>query len=62
MWALFTFIIGLTVEMLQLNNIPVFGNTYDPLDIVMYGIGILLGVLLDFTIIDKFEKRNFNDD
>ena len=60
--ALFTFIIGLTVEMLQLNDIDVFGNTYDPLDIVMYGIGILLGILLDFTIIDNFEKRNFNDD
>ena len=60
--ALFTFIIGLTAEMLQLYDIPVFGNTYDPLDIVMYGIGILLGVLLDFTIIDNFEKRNFNDD
>ncbi len=60
--ALFTFIIGLTAEMLQLNDIPVFGTTYDPLDIVMYGIGILLGILLDFTIIDNFEKRNFNDD
>ena len=48
--------------MLQLNDIPVFGSTYDPLDIVMYGIGILLGILLDFTIIDNFEKRSFNDD
>ena len=60
--ALFTFIIGLTAEMLQLNDIPVFGSTYDPLDIVMHGIGILLGILLDFTIIDNFEKRSFNDD
>jgi len=60
--ALFTFIIGLTAEMLQLYGIPVFGNTYDPLDIIMYGIGILLGVLLDFTIIDNLEKQSFNDD
>jgi hypothetical protein len=48
--------------MLQLNDIPVFGSTYDPLHIVMYGISILLGILLDFTIIDNFEKRSLKDD
>ena len=54
--ALTTFIIGLTVEILQLNDIPVFGSTYDPLDIVMYAIGVLLGMLIDVTIIDKLER------
>lgn len=54
--ALVTFMIGLTVELLQLNHIPVFGTTYDPLDIVMYAIGVLLGILLDITIIDKLER------
>jgi len=54
--ALTTFIIGLTVEILQLNDIPVFGSTYDPLDIVMYTIGVLLGLLIDVTIIDKLER------
>ena len=54
--ALTTFIIGSTVEILQLNDIPVFGSTYDPLDIVMYAIGVLLGMLIDVTIIDKLER------
>lgn len=54
--ALVTFMIGLIVELLQLNHIPVFGTTYDPLDIVMYAIGVLLGILLDVTLIDKLER------
>jgi len=53
--ALTTFVIGLTVEILQLNDIPVFGSTFDPLDILMYAIGVLLGILIDVTIIDKLE-------
>ena len=46
------------VEILQLNKIPIFGSTYDPMDILMYGIGVAMGVLLDFTIIENFEKEN----
>jgi hypothetical protein len=55
--ALFTFLIGLIVEILQLFKIEFFGSTYDPLDIVMYGIGVMLGLLVDYTIIDKFENQ-----
>jgi len=53
--ALFTFLIGIIVEVLQYHEIPVFGNTFDPLDILMYGIGILLGFFIDILIIDKIE-------
>lgn len=54
----FTFCFGVMVEILQLNKIPLFGNTYDPIDILMYGIGVGMGVLIDFTIIENFEKEN----
>ncbi len=45
------------VELLQLNNIHFFGSTYDPVDIFMYGASVGLGLLLDLTIISRFEKR-----
>ena len=55
--ALFTFLTGLIVEILQLYKIEFLGSTYDPVDIVMYGIGVITGLLIDFTIIDKFENQ-----
>lgn len=54
--AVATFSFGVFVELLQLNNIHLFGSTYDPLDIFMYGAGVGLGLLLDLTIISRFEK------
>jgi len=51
-----TFLFGLTVEILQLNDIDFLGSTYDPWDILMYGIGALLGLLIDLLIIERFEK------
>ena len=56
--ALFTFLTGLIVEILQLFRIEFLGSTYDPLDIVMYGIGVMLGLLIDYTIIDKLENKH----
>lgn len=55
--AVFTFSFGVFVEFLQLNKIAFFGNTYDPLDIFMYGAGVGLGLLLDLTVIDRFENQ-----
>jgi hypothetical protein len=55
--ALFTFLIGLIVEILQLFKIEFLGSTYDPLDIVMYGLGVMIALLIDYTIIDKFENQ-----
>lgn len=54
--AVSTFSFGVVVELLQLNNIHLFGSTYDALDIFMYGAGVGLGLLLDLTIISRFEK------
>ena len=56
--AIFTFSFGVIVEILQLLKIKFLGSTYDPLDIVMYGIGIMIGLLVDYTIIDKLENQH----
>ncbi|MFA7090141.1 MAG: hypothetical protein WC128_09005 [Bacteroidales bacterium] len=55
--AIITFAFGTTVELLQFFEIEFLGRTYDPLDILMYLIGIGLGIVIDLTIINKFEKQ-----
>jgi hypothetical protein len=55
--AIFTFAFGTIVEILQSYGIVILGSTYDPWDILMYGLGTGLGIAIDFTIIDKFEKQ-----
>lgn len=55
--ATFTFAFGTMVEILQHYEIEFLGSTFDPWDIVMYAIGVGLGVAIDLTIIDRFEKQ-----
>ncbi len=55
--AIFTFAFGTIVEILQSQKIQFFGSTYDPLDILMYAIGIGAGIAIDLSIIDRFEKQ-----
>ena len=55
--AIITFAFGTTVEILQLYEIEFLGRTYDPWDLLMYVIGVGLGIVIDLTIIDKFEKQ-----
>ncbi len=55
--AIFTFAFGTIVEILQFYEIEFLGRTYDPWDILMYGIGVVVGIVIDLTIIDKFEKQ-----
>lgn len=55
--AIVPFVFGTMVEILQLYKIELFGSTYDPRDILMYGIGIGLGIVIDLTVIDRFEKQ-----
>jgi len=53
--ALFTFAFGTLVELLQSYEINFLGSTYDPWDIVMYGIGTGLGLAIDLIFISKME-------
>ena len=46
--AIFGF--GCFVETSQYFGYPIFGNTFDPFDILAYAGGILLGILLDLVI------------
>jgi hypothetical protein len=55
--AIIIFAFGTMVEILQLKKIELFGSTFDPLDILMYAIGIGLGFIIDLTILEKFEKQ-----
>ena len=55
--AIFAFAFGTMVEIFQFYEIEFLGSTYDPWDILMYGIGIGLGIAIDLTIINKFEKQ-----
>jgi len=50
------FIMGITTvaEMLQLRGIYALGSTFDPLDFVMYFIGVGLAVLFDRLVFKKF--------
>jgi hypothetical protein len=42
--------IGFSVEILQFFDIHLFGETYDPLDFLMYILGVILGFLIDKAI------------
>lgn len=55
--AIFTFGFGLVVELLQYYRIDFLGHTFDPLDILMYGVGVCAGIGIDLTLIDRWEKR-----
>ena len=45
--GLLIFTAAFFVEMAQYRDIPLFGRTFDPWDIVMYGLGVLLAILCD---------------
>ena len=48
---------GCFVEVSQYFGHPIFGSTFDPLDILAYAGGILLGVLLDFVLFPRLIPR-----
>jgi hypothetical protein len=47
------FAVGFSVEVAQFYGVPIFGQTFDPLDFVMYGIGVLLAAILDTTVFPR---------
>lgn len=58
--AIFVLAFGVFVELLQLNKIAFLGKTFDPIDILMYAIGVGCGVIIDVTIINYFENKEVN--
>ena len=56
-WYIKAFIIlGFTslMEILQLFGIYAFGNTFDPIDILMYGLGVGFAVVFDRLLFKRF--------
>jgi hypothetical protein len=54
-WAVFGF--GCIVETSQYLGYPIFGSTFDPLDIVAYASGVFLGMLLDLVLFPRILPR-----
>ena len=42
-----------SVEIAQFFGVPIFGRTFDPVDFIMYGIGLILAVVLDATVFPR---------
>jgi hypothetical protein len=40
-------------EVLQAFGVPLLGRTFDPLDFVMFGVGVLLAALVDRLLLDR---------
>jgi len=55
--AIITVAFGTIVETFQFYEIEFLGRTFDPWDLLMYVIGAGLGIVIDLTVIDKFEKQ-----
>lgn len=47
------FITGCLVEFSQYAGYPIFGSTFDPLDILAYAVGVLLGLFLDLVLFPR---------
>ena len=53
------FLVGSCVEMSQFFGVPIFGETFDPMDFVMYALGGILAAIFDTLLFPKiFKFRN----
>jgi len=48
---------GALVEWLQYRGLDFLGRTFDPWDLLMYALGICMGLGLDILVLDRWEKR-----
>jgi hypothetical protein len=51
------FLFGCIVETSQYLGRPFFGSTFDPLDIVAYAGGVLLGIFFDLFLFPRIVPR-----
>jgi hypothetical protein len=47
------FALGLSVEIAQFYGLPILGRTFDPLDVAMYGAGVLAAAVLDTAVLPR---------
>ena len=55
--AMLVFGVASSTELMQAFGVPLLGRTFDPLDFVMFGAGVLLAVLTDRFLFDRFLPR-----
>lgn len=48
---------GSFVEIAQYNGFALFGSTFDPMDILMYALGVALALMLDRFLLDRWEQN-----
>jgi hypothetical protein len=60
--AAIVFVIAAGTEIAQAFGIPILGNTFDPLDFVMFGVGIFIAVGLDKLFSRVFYFWSFGDE
>ena len=51
--SLIIFCLASTAEILQFFGIPLLGRTFDPVDFVMYGIGVLLAAIVEKQLFER---------
>jgi hypothetical protein len=52
--AVAVFGVGAATETLQGFGVPIFGRTFDPLDYLMFAIGVLGAVVFEATVLERF--------
>jgi hypothetical protein len=55
--AMLVFGVSSSTEVLQAFGVPLLGRTFDPLDFVMFGVGVMLAVLVDRVLLDRLLPR-----
>jgi hypothetical protein len=60
--AAIVFIIAAGTEIAQAFGIPILGSTFDPLDFVMFGVGIFIAIGLDYIFSRVFSFWSFGDE
>ncbi|HSV85487.1 MAG TPA: hypothetical protein VLH85_02860 [Levilinea sp.] len=51
------FAAGAVSETLQFFNVPIFGQTFDPLDYLMFAAGILLGIVFERFVLSRIPAK-----
>ena len=55
--AVAVFLFGCFVETSQYLGYPLFGSTFDPLDVLAYAGGVMLGIFLDLVLFPRLIPR-----
>jgi glycopeptide antibiotics resistance protein len=51
--SILVFGVGFAVEIAQFFGVPIFGRTFDPVDFIMYGMGVILAAIVDTTVLPR---------